>query len=97
MKRAEIIDKIASTRYVEQLVKNICHSSAPELDDLSQMIYEVLLTYDEQKIVELYENKQLGFFIVRIIKNQYFSNSSPFYQDLRRFLRSVVTLDNYKG
>lgn len=96
MKRAEIIEEIANTRYVERLVKNICHSSAPELDDLSQMIYEILLTYDEAKIIDLYENRQLGFFIVRVIKNQYFSNSSPFYQELRRFQRGGETLDKIR-
>lgn len=94
MTRAEIIKEIATRRYVEQLVKNICHSSAPELDDLSQMIYEILLTYDEQKIIDLYENQQLGFFIVRIIKIQYFSKNSPFYKELRRFIRRGEDLDN---
>ena len=93
MKRAYIIEDIANKRYVEQLCKNICHSSAPELDDLAQMIYEILLTYDEQKIVELYQNNQLGFFIVRVIKNQYFSNTSPFHKELRRFLRGGDNLD----
>lgn len=96
MKREEIIEEIANARYVERLIKNICHSSAPELDDLSQMIYEILLTYDEAKIIDLYENRQLGFFIVRVIKNQYFSNSSPFYQELRRFQRGGETLDKIR-
>ena len=96
MTREEIIEIIATTRYVEQLAKSICHSSAVEIDDLSQMVYEILLTYDESKIVELYENNQLGFFIVRVIKNQYFSTSSPFYQEMRRFQRLGQTLDKIK-
>lgn len=96
MTREEIIEEIANARYVEQLAKNICHSSAPEIDDLAQIVYEILLTYDEQKIVELYDNNQLGFFIVRVIKNQYFSNTSPYYQELRRFQRGGETLDKVK-
>jgi len=97
MTRAEIIEEVAGRRQVEQIVHNICKTSEPELFDLAQMIYEILLTYDETKIIDLYEHGQLGFFIVRIVKNQYFSRNSPFYREYRKFNRGGVTLDNAKN
>lgn len=96
MTRREIIEEIASRQYVEQIVHNICKTSEPELFDLAQMIYEILLTYEEAKIIDLYEHGQLGFFVVRIAKNQYFSRNSPFYREYRKFNRGGVTLDNSK-
>lgn len=96
MKREEIIEELARSRYVERMVANICKTSAPELFDLAQMVYEILLTYDEAKIIDLYRNNQIGFFIVRIIKNQFYSQTSPFYMMFKRSLRRGVALENLK-
>lgn len=93
MTREEVIEEFAKERYVEKIVKNICKSSAPELLDLAQMVYEILLTYDETKIIDLYENGQLGFFIVRVVKNQYYSNTSPFYREQKKFINKGTPIE----
>lgn len=92
----DIIDTIARERLVERLAANICKTSRPDIDDLSQYVYEALLTYDEDKIVDLYENGQLVFFIVRIIQNQYFSTTSAYYREMRRFVMHTDSLDEIR-
>lgn len=85
MTKNEIIALLAGDRRVERLIANICKRSGPDIDDLAQIIYEALLRYDAAKIIYLFENEQIDYFIVRIIENQYFSKTSPFFAQIRRF------------
>ena len=92
----DIIDTIARERIVERLAANICKTSRPDIDDLVQYVYESLLTCDEEKIANLYEKGQLVFFIVRIIQNQYFSQTSTYYREMRRFVTHTYALDEIR-
>lgn len=79
-----IVELIANERRVEGIIDNI-NNIVRNRDDLVQEIYMVLLNYDEEKLQYLYDNNQLNFFLVRIIKNQYFSSTSPFHKKYRRY------------
>ena len=84
--KTEIVEAIAKDRMVETMVTNIAHKPmSADLQDLSQMVYLILLEYDEQKIQDLWINNQMHFFIARIIINQYNSVNSPFYTIFRKF------------
>jgi hypothetical protein len=84
--RAEIVNEIATRKMVESMVQNIAHQSlTADLKDLSQMIYLILLEYEEEKIVDLWNNNQMQFFLARIIINQFRSSNSPFHTIYRKF------------
>lgn len=84
--KTEIIEAIAKDRMVETMVTNIAHKPmSADLQDLSQMVYLILLEYDEKKLQDLWENNQMHFFIARIIINQYNSVNSPFHTIFRKF------------
>lgn len=86
MTKYEIIEQLANERRVETLVENITRQAlSPNLKDLAQMVYVILLEYDEDKVIELWENNEINFFIVRIITNQYHSCNSPYFALFRRF------------
>lgn len=81
-----IIETLAKEKRVEALVENIAHHSlTADLKDLCQMVYLILLEYDEAKILDLWENDQINFFLARIIINQYRSSNSPFHALFRKF------------
>ena len=81
-----IIETLAKDRRVEALVENIAHHSlTADLKDLCQMVYLILLEYDESKLQDLWENDQINFFIARIILNQYRSSNSPFHAIFRKY------------
>ena len=99
MTKQEIVARLAVERRVEGIVARVCKVSRVELDDLSQMIYEAMLMYDEEKIVHLYERGQLNYFIVRIAQNQFYSKTSQFHALFRKpMLHSVDAslLTNYE-
>ena len=86
-----IIDTLARERRVEALVENIAHHSlTDDLKDLCQMVYLVLLEYDETKLLDLWENEQMNFFLARIIINQYRSSNSPFHTIFRKMQERSV-------
>lgn len=86
-----IIQTLAQERRVEALVENIAHHSlTADLKDLCQMVYLVLLEYDDDKILDLWENDQINFFLARIIINQYRSSNSPFHTIFRKMQERCV-------
>lgn len=86
MSKSDIIEAIAKARMVETMVSNIAHQSlTADLKDLAQMVYLILLEYDETKLQDLWDNNQISFFLARIIINQYRSSNSPFHTIYRKF------------
>ena len=86
MSKSEIIEEVAKAGMVELMVQNIAHHTLDaDLKDLAQMVYLILLEYDESKLQDLWENEQMGFFLARIIINQYRSSNSPFHTIYRKF------------
>lgn len=94
MDSREIIDVLARNRVVEQIVAKVAH--VPELSanlrDLSQMVYLSLLTYDPDKLREIWERDQILYFIARIVMAQYHSTNRQYYREIRRFSDRSVDL-----
>ena len=85
MTKPEIIERLAREQRGETMLSNIAKCPITgDLRDLCQMVYLILLEYDETKIVDLWENNQINFFIARILLNQYKSSNSPFYKLFRK-------------
>lgn len=82
----EIIDQLARERRVETMLANIAKKPVSgTLEDLCQMVYLILLEYDDAKIEDLWEHGQINFFIARILLNQYRSANSPFYKMFKKY------------
>lgn len=83
--RDEIVTRIATEERVEKMVRNICkHHRNADLADLAQMVYLALLTTDEERMQDLWENGEMNFYISRIILNQYRSVTSPYHRLFRK-------------
>ena len=95
--RSEIVATIAQERRVETMVENIAKTPlTPDLKDLSQMVYLILLEYDEGKLKDLWEHGQMNFFIARIILNQYRSTNSPYYKLFRKYARKAEEIESVR-
>lgn len=100
MTRYEIVECLSKEKRVETMVCSIAHQAlSADLKDLSQMVYLILLQYDEARLQDLWEHGQINFFLARIIVNQYRSNNSTFYAMFKRYRKIVdesITLDRYE-
>lgn len=91
--KSQIIEILAKNKRVEALVENIAHHSlTADLKDLCQMVYLILLEYDESKLQDLWLHKEMDFFIVRIITNQYRSSNSPFHTIYRKYQEKSISI-----
>ena len=93
MDKAGIIEQIAKERMVELMVQNIAHQALnDDLSDLCQMVYLILLEYDEDKLQDLWEHNQMRFFLARIVVNQYRSSYSSFHITIRKSKEKSVDI-----
>lgn len=87
-----MFNKIMQEVYEKKLVRNILENmrvSPTDIDDLEQEIYMILLEYKQDKIIEMYNKKQLNYFTVGVIQRQYNSKTSPFYKKYKKYYQFI--------
>ena len=88
MTKYEVIDIIAKEHLVDRIVTKLLSSSKNPFDcpeDLIQDLYLILLEKDDDLIVNLYDNGELAYYLLKIARNQLLSANSPYYQKYIRF------------
>ena len=81
MTKYEIIDELSKDNTVEKIIYKLLPASKNRFDcpeDLVQDIYVLLLEKDDKLIIDLYNKGELGFYLLRIAKNQLLSANSPY-------------------
>ena len=80
-----------------KIVETIAHNMRVDrdyFDDLCQEVYYILLTgYTDEKLLEAIDKKQINFIVTCILKNQWYSKTSPFYRKYKKYTMSASTLD----
>lgn len=89
----EIVDILAREKRVETICENVCRRRG--LDDLAQLVYTYLLECPDALLSDLYENGQINFYIVRMVKNQYYRPRTRYYNEIVKFAARSVAL-SYK-
>ena len=96
MTKYEVLDIIAREHLVEKIVYKLLPCSKNPFDcpeDLIQDIYLLLLQKDDDLIVNLYNKDEIGFYLLKIARNQLLSVNSPYYQKYIRFLAHSDEID----
>lgn len=90
------IEQIGNDKLVETIARNM-RVEKDYYDDLCQEVYYILLTgYTEEKLLEAINKKQINYIITCILKNQWFSKTSPFYRQYKKYkLKSTPIDDKY--
>ena len=90
------LEYIGEKKIVEEIARNM-RVDADYYDDLCQEVYYILITgYTEEKLQEAIDNKQINYIITKILKNQWFSKSSPFYRQYKKYNLNKTDIDDYK-
>ena len=88
MTKYDVVDIIAREHLVEKIVNKLLSSSKNPFDcpeDLIQDIYLILLNSDENLIVALYNKGELGFYLLKVARNQLLSVNSKYYYTYIKF------------
>ena len=89
MNKYDVLDNISREHLVERIVNKLLSSSKNPFDcpeDLIQDIYLLLLQKDDDLIVNLYNKGELGYYLLKITRNQLLSANSPYYTKYIKFL-----------
>ena len=96
MTKYEIIDELSKSNTVEKIIFKLLPCSKNPFDcpeDLIQDIYILLLEKDDKLIIDLYNKGELGFYLLKIARNQLLSKNSPYYTKYIRFLANCDELE----
>ena len=88
MTKYDVVDIIAREHLVERIVNKLLSSSKNPFDcpeDLIQDLYLILLNSDENLIVALYNKGELGFYLLKVARNQLLSVNSKYYYTYIKF------------
>ena len=97
MTKYEIIDELSKEGTVEKIIYKLLPASKNRFDcpdDLVQDIYVLLLEKDDKLIIDLYNKGELGFYLLKIAKNQLLSANSPYYYLYIKFRVNSDDLEN---
>ena len=96
MTKYEIIDELSRSNTVEKIIFKLLPCSKNPFDcpeDLIQDIYILLLEKDDKLIIDLYNKGELGFYLLKIARNQLLSANSPYYTKYIKFLTHCDELE----
>lgn len=88
MTKWEIVDELSKNSIVEKIIYKLLPASKNRFDcpdDLVQDIYVLLLEKDDKLIIDLYNKGELGFYLLKIARNQLLSKNSPYYTKYIKF------------
>lgn len=86
-----MIDKLFADKRIDEACKKVAKGN-DLWQDLKQELFVVLCEYDQQKLKEVIDKKQIMYFIVRILLNFYNSKTSPFYKKFKHINDEVIDL-----
>ena len=75
---------------LKDMAYNVCGGNQDK-DDLLSFVIEQLYESDQKKINKIIKKNQLTFYIARVMINQYYSKTSPFYKTYKRYYELAVT------
>lgn len=96
MTKNEVIEELSKEGIVEKIVYKLLSSSKNRFDapdDLIQDIYLLLLEKEDELVISLYNKGELGFYLLKIAKNQLLSANSPYYTKYIKFLTHCDELE----
>ena len=88
MTKCDVVEKLYKDGTVDRIIYKLLSSSKNPFDcpeDLIQDIYLLLLQKNDDLIVNLYNKGEIGYYLLKIARNQLLSKNSPYYQKYIRF------------
>lgn len=90
-----MIDQLFKDKRIDDACKKIAKGN-DLWQDLKQELFVVLCEYDQSKLKEIIDKKQIMYFIVRILLNFYNSKTSTFYKKFKHINDEIIDLKYIK-
>lgn len=90
----KVVEKIFNSQEYEELLIKLVEREHLYKDDFKQELMIILLEMDDDFIINLWTNGRMKFFVTRLILNQIYSSSSPFYKKYRKENKEMIEADD---
>jgi hypothetical protein len=87
MTRNDIISALYTSKSFNDCIKK--HGEPYHKEDLKQEVIAIVLELPDEKVIDLHTRGVLEYYVVRIVRNQIMSSSSPFFKTYRRTFQEV--------
>lgn len=84
MTNNEMIEDLYKNQVIETMAHNL-RVDSEYFDDLVQEIYLIILSYDNQKLNEIWSKGQIKFWVSRVMMNTWNSRTSRFFKTYKKF------------
>lgn len=92
MTNNEIIEYIARSKLLNNIITQIGKGEDPDnLKDLEQDLYIELLQKDNKLLSELYDKKQLNYYLCRAVINNIKSKNSRYYYIYKKHYNDTIS------
>lgn len=92
LKKDEVIKYLINKKLVERLGAHYQSYLEDLKEDFQQELWLIILELPEDKLIRLYENKQLDFYLLSIARNQITNSNSKFNRKYRDRME-IIPLD----
>jgi hypothetical protein len=79
-----VVEKVYEQGIIDEIADNLGVPSN-EWDDFLQEIYLILLEYNPEKIIGMYERGELKWWLIRVCINQFCSSNSPYFKKYKKY------------
>jgi hypothetical protein len=80
----KVIESLAKREDIRNVAEKIAGNDQYLSEELYSELFVALLKMKDEELIRLYENRQIGYWIIRILKNTFNSNSSSFHYKVRQ-------------
>jgi hypothetical protein len=95
-KEVDAIRKCKKIIEAKELLEQGLFKKIKEKELPKEITPEYITGYTEEKLQEAIDKKQINFIITSIMKNQWFSKTSPFYRQYKKPNLKKVPMEQYK-
>lgn len=88
-RRDEVIQYLLDKQLIDKLATTFCSQLGSNKDDFIQEMWVIILELPTDKLVSLYDNKQLDWYILSIARNQVVNERSTFNRVYNRKINTI--------
>lgn len=87
-RKYKIVEEIYTNGWLKELCINMGVTDE-DMDDLLQELVIILLQYNTEKLLGIFDRNELKFWVCKIIANQYHSKNSPYFKKYKKYYQLI--------
>src|SRR5258706_9960146 len=97
MNRDEILQQLSERKDLKEIIRKITDNDKYYSQELQQELFVVLCELPEDRLIQMFNEKWLDWYIIRTLSNMFNSESSRFYYKIKKPIKNKVDHETEDG